>query len=256
MTPPKFSNRPSGAPDPDDSPLGHAIHAALDYDTGPRNALNFDDRAIVDELVPWLRTLAGSTDTGPTGQPAPAFSDPATATGDADDTDPAAAPAAEDDSLALTLGLVADPTRRVAAARLRRARQAAGLKPSAVARYLSARGWSISTDEVSGWELRDTALRPAVAADVAVLLGVKPDTLIAAGTGSESDWQELLEDPGVQDALAALAASAASTVPEVIGRLHRTLAGAEHRNKGPLTVDAFLGVLDVLRRHPDLLPPP
>ncbi|OJY41557.1 helix-turn-helix transcriptional regulator [Pseudonocardia sp. 73-21] len=248
------------------------IHAVLHDDSDPSDAgtheavralLSAEDQAVVDELVPWLRGLANrpgpastvgisaaeiGTAPDPSERPGPRYAPD-------DMPDPAAMPTPNEDPLALALGLVADPARRISASRLRRARQAVGLKPSQIARYLTARGWSVSTNDALGWETRDTALTPAVAADLAHLLRTTPAELIEVIQHAEPDWYGLLDDPEIYAALNDLATALQATVPEATARLNRRLVSADHRNRSTMTRRALLGVITALSRHPTLLPP-
>jgi hypothetical protein len=107
----------------------------------------------------------------------------------ADDYTP---PPLEADPLALALGLVPDPGRRLGGSCLKRARMKRHLQTSQLADLLAARGWDVSTKTVFRWEMAASAeIAPALLAAVAEVLRVSPEELIAEGSDHDPATTEI-----------------------------------------------------------------
>lgn len=88
------------------------------------------------------------------------------------------APPLEHDPVAAMLGLVPDSGRSLSEGALKRAMQAAGIKPSALAERLSERGWEVATRDVFNWQTRgDISVPPALIQAIAEVIGTAADTL-------------------------------------------------------------------------------
>lgn len=90
-------------------------------------------------------------------------------------------PPLEADPLALALGLVPDPGRRLSGTRLKKARMKRNLDVSQLAGMLAARGWDVETKTVFRWERAASAeVAPALIAAAAEILRVPAEELTAA----------------------------------------------------------------------------
>lgn len=88
------------------------------------------------------------------------------------------APPLERDPVAAMLGLVPDSSRALSDSALKRAMQAAGLKPSALAEKLTERGWEVATRDVFNWQTRGSAsVPPALIQAIAEITGTAADRL-------------------------------------------------------------------------------
>lgn len=88
------------------------------------------------------------------------------------------APAVADDPIAAVLGLVPDDNYQLDPRTLKRAREAARLEPTTLARALAARGWKVSAREVFNWEVKGApSVPPALVRAVSDVLGTDPDLL-------------------------------------------------------------------------------
>ncbi len=89
-----------------------------------------------------------------------------------------AAPPLEHDPVAAMLGLVPDSSRSLSDGALKKAMQASGLKPSALAERLSERGWEVVTRDVFNWQTRsDASVPPALIQAIAEITGTTADRL-------------------------------------------------------------------------------
>jgi len=96
----------------------------------------------------------------------------------ADELEP---PPLEEHPLAISLGLVPDPTRPLSPRSLKSARQRAGLTVSDLAARLQARGWDLPTRDVARWERQPAAaatVPPAVIKAIASELNVDLNLLL------------------------------------------------------------------------------
>jgi transcriptional regulator with XRE-family HTH domain len=90
-------------------------------------------------------------------------------------------PPLEADPLALALGLVPDPGRRLSGTRLKKARMKRNLDVSQLAGMLAARGWDVETKTVFRWERAASAeVASALIAAAAEILRVPAEELTAA----------------------------------------------------------------------------
>lgn len=88
------------------------------------------------------------------------------------------APPLEHDPVAAMLGLVPDSSRSLSDGALKKAMQASGLKPSALAERLSERGWEVVTRDVFNWQTRsDASVPPALIQAIAEITGTTADRL-------------------------------------------------------------------------------
>jgi transcriptional regulator with XRE-family HTH domain len=89
-------------------------------------------------------------------------------------------PPLDADPLALALGLVPDPGRRLSGTRLKKARMKRNLDVSQLAGMLAARGWDVETKTVFRWERAASAeVAPALVAAAAEILRVPVEELTA-----------------------------------------------------------------------------
>lgn len=114
------------------------------------------------------------------------------------------APALEHDPVAAMLGLVPDTSRSLSDGALKKAMQAAGLKPSALAERLSERGWEVVTRDVFNWQTRsDSAVPPALIQAIAEITGTTADRLTV--DRGESSARQALQSVTASPAFKALA---------------------------------------------------
>jgi transcriptional regulator with XRE-family HTH domain len=132
-------------------------------------------------------------------------------------------PPLEADPLALALGLVPDPGRRLSGTRLKKARMKRNLQVSQLAGMLAARGWDVETKTVFRWEMAASAeIAPALIAAAAEILQVPAEELTAA--------------PG-DEAPATTEIQAAAATPQFAG-----LARRWARKSGQSPADASAGL--------------
>ena len=87
-------------------------------------------------------------------------------------------PPLDADPLALALGLVPDPERRLSGLRLKKARMKRRLLASQLAELLAGRGWDVSTKSVVRWEMAGSAeIAPALLTAMAEVLRVPAEEL-------------------------------------------------------------------------------
>ena len=101
-------------------------------------------------------------------------------------------PPLEADPLALALGLVPDPGRRLSGPRLKKARMKRSLQASQLAGMLAARGWDVETKTVFRWEMAASAeIAPALLAAAADVLCVPAEELTAAAGDHDAATTEV-----------------------------------------------------------------
>jgi hypothetical protein len=101
-------------------------------------------------------------------------------------------PPLEADPLALALGLVPEPERRLSGPRLKKARMKRHLQVSQLADLLTARGWDVATKSVFRWELASSAeIAPALLAAIGEVLRVPTEELTAATSDHDSAAMEI-----------------------------------------------------------------
>ncbi len=157
-------------------------------------------------------------------------------------------PPLEQDPLAVSLGLVADPSRPLDGSALASLRKRTGLRVSELAERLQGRGWTCRTADVFSWEGQASAAVPpaiitalAEELDVAIeqLVGqqTRPSAAIAAATSTERfhvaarRWASLLGLGGEEKGATALQ--------------QLMLAGVARRGE-ELTAEAWLDAIDAL----------
>jgi hypothetical protein len=101
-------------------------------------------------------------------------------------------PPLDADPLALALGLVPDPGRRLNGPCLKRARMKRRLQASQLADLLATRGWDVSTKTVFRWEMATSAeIAPALLAAIAEVLRVPAEELTAAAGDHDPGTTEI-----------------------------------------------------------------
>lgn len=229
---------PADLGDPDDTPIGRAVTAYLAGDPVPAHQLSAEERALVLDVGPLLAGLRA---------PRPAAVQPPRP----------AVPDLDQDPIAIALGLVADPNRRLHADRLRAARRRARLQVSELAQRLSARGWEITTKDVATWERADTVQPPALVDAIGQILHTPPVTLMPTGSATrDTSLSRILDDDAIAQQLAAWAAEEGIEPAVLRQKVEEAMAGSAYRNEREPTVPALLTVIGILRRIPGFVDHP
>jgi hypothetical protein len=157
-------------------------------------------------------------------------------------------PPLEADPLALALGLVPDPGRRLSGGGLKKARMKRDLKTSQLADLLAARGWDVSTKTVFRWEMAGSAeIAPALIAAVAEVLRVPAEELTAAASDHDPATTEIQAAAATQQ-FAGLARRWAKTsgqpLADARAGLQRLMLVTTARRGRHLTAREWLAVLE------------
>jgi hypothetical protein len=157
-------------------------------------------------------------------------------------------PPLEADPLALALGLVPDPGRRLSGPCLKRARMKRHLQTSQLAELLTARGWDVSTRTVFRWEMAPSAeIAPALLAAVAEVLQVPAEELTAAA-GDDDPATTEIQAAAATPQFAGLARRWARTSGQPLGDartgLQRLMLVTTARRGRHLTAGEWLAVLE------------
>ncbi|HUY48405.1 MAG TPA: helix-turn-helix transcriptional regulator [Streptosporangiaceae bacterium] len=157
-------------------------------------------------------------------------------------------PALHDDPLALALGLVPDPRRRLVGNCLRRARMSRRFKPSQLADQLNERGWDIPTKTIVRWELAGSAeIAPALLAGIAEILHVPAEQLTTTTTGQDpaaKQVQVAAATPRFADLAERWAAISGKPVAAARAALQQLMLMATARRGSHLTAEQWLDVLE------------
>ncbi len=157
-------------------------------------------------------------------------------------------PPLEADPLALALGLVPDPGRRLSGMRLKKARMKRHLQTSQLADLLAARGWDASTKTVFRWERAgSTEIAPALLAAVAEVLRIPAEEL-TAGAGDHDLATTEIQAAVATSQFAGLARRWAKTsgqsLADARAGLQRLMAVTTARRGRHLTAGEWLAVLE------------
>lgn len=219
---------------------------------------------VVDIALRHLSYLAGEVPDPPAltdidsvlNQPARTLISALNAAWGADELEP---PPLQQHPLAISLGLVPDPTRPLSPNALKSARQRARLAVSELAARLTARGWDVPTRDVARWERQ-----PAAAATVA------PAVIKAIAAELDTDVDRLLGEPAaLPPAIAAVitadrfrdlarrwaqAVGLGADEPRGAGALQQLMLAGSVRRGAELGVEEWLAALEALvaarERHP------
>lgn len=219
---------------PDPAPavdLSEALSASLRGDHTMTAHLPAADRALIEQLVPYLEALRESEhhprDVDALGE---------------------AAPPLENDPVAIALGLVARADELVSGPGLRAARQQAGLTVADVAARLAERGWTVRTKDVFRWEQSaGRPIAPALLTAIADVVRSPSSALVTTSRRSPSPLLDLLDDAEISAAIARWAADEHKSASEVRRRIGDTLHAAAFRNQSAPSRDALLAVIAALR---------
>lgn len=144
----------------------------------------------------------------------------------------AAAPPLHLDKTAAFLGLVPDPASQLDPRQVKTARNRAGLKPTAVAEQLTARGWDIAARDIFRWENQPgTDTPPALIEAIAAVLGTRCDDLVRAHSTSPAGLSE--ENPAVQKLVERFATVSRLDWMAAFTRLNAVAAASVHRGERP-----------------------
>jgi transcriptional regulator with XRE-family HTH domain len=157
-------------------------------------------------------------------------------------------PPLDADPLALALGLVADPERRLSGSRLKRARIKRRLQASQLAELLTGRGWDVSTKTVVRWEMADSAeITPALLTAMAEVLRVPAEELATAmgkHNPAASEIQAAAATPQFADLARRWAAASGQSLADARTGLQRFMEVATVRRGRHLTAEEWLAVLE------------
>jgi hypothetical protein len=166
-------------------------------------------------------------------------------------------PPIEDDAVAAMLGLVPDSQYQLDAKSFKRARQAARLEPTVLARALSRRGWNVSVRDVFNWDLRgSTSLEPALVRVIAEVLRTDPDRLTAdpkparpvgslKSEESRAVAAEAASSPRFRSLVERFARVQEMSVRMAESALHSRMLATVHRGEHP-TSDQMLASVEAL----------
>jgi transcriptional regulator with XRE-family HTH domain len=157
-------------------------------------------------------------------------------------------PPLETDPLALALGLVPDPGRRLSGPRLKTARMRRNLPTSQLAGMLAARGWDVETKTVFRWERAASAeIAPALLAAVAEALRVPAEELTAAAGDHDPATTEI-RDAAATPQFAGLARrwarKSGQSLADASTGLQRLMLATTARRGRHLTAWEWLAVLE------------
>lgn len=157
-------------------------------------------------------------------------------------------PPLEADPLALALGLVPDPGRRLSGLRLKKARMKRCLKTSQLADLLAARGWDVSTKTVFRWEMAGSAeIAPALIAAAAEVLRVPAEELTAAAGDHDpatTEIQAAAATPQFAGLARRWAETSGQSLADARAGLQRLMLVTTARRGRHLTAGEWLAVLE------------
>lgn len=222
------------------------------------------DDPVVDIAVRHLSYLAGEvpdppalTDLDPVAdQQARILISAVNAAWGADELEP---PPLEQHPLAISLGLVPDPTRPLSSTALRSARQRARLAVSELAARLTARGWDVPTRDVARWERQPAAaatVAPAVIKAIAAELDTDVDRLLGEPAALPTAIAEVIAADRFRDLARRWARAIGLGADERrgAGALQQLMLAGSVRRGAELDAEEWLAALDALvgarERHP------
>lgn len=157
-------------------------------------------------------------------------------------------PPLEEDPLALALGLVPDPARRLSGQRLKRARMRRRLPPSQLADLLTARGWDAATKTIVRWEMAGSAdIAPALLTAIAEILHVPADELVTAVDDRDPAAEEIqaaMATPQFGELAKRWAARSGQSMGDARAALRRYMSVATARRGRQLTAEEWLAVVE------------
>ncbi len=159
-------------------------------------------------------------------------------------------PPLHDDPLAIALGLIPDPARRLDGRKLAQARKARGMRPSQLADRLAARGWDTRTNALVRWELATGIdIAPALLIAIAEVLSVPAERLVSTSSEHSAAAKEVdaaAAAPRFADLAARWAAKAGLSMDAARNTLRQTMVVATARRGDHLKADEWLIVLERL----------
>ena len=152
------------------------------------------------------------------------------------------------DPLALALGLVPDPGRRLSGPRLKRARQRRNLQTSQLAGMLAARGWDVETKTVFRWEIATSAeIAPALLTAITEVLRIPAEELTAAASDHDpatTEIQAVAATPQFAGLARRWAKISGQPLANASTGLQRVMQVATARRGRHLTAGEWLAVLE------------
>lgn len=139
------------------------------------------------------------------------------------------------DPVALMLGLVPDPRVQLDGRALARARKASGQSAADLAGRLTARGWSVTVQQVFRWENQSSHdMPPAVINAVAAEVGTDPERLLTVRPSAVADpFDEAARSPRFRGLVARLAKVRGVALTLAESQLRGVAAVAVHRGDKP-----------------------
>ena len=157
-------------------------------------------------------------------------------------------PPLEADPLAVALGLVPEPGRRLSGSRLKGARTKRRLQASQLADLLSARGWDVCTKTVFRWEQAGSAeIAPALLAAIAEVLRVPAEELTAAAGDHDpaaTEVQAAAATPQFAGLARRWAQTSGQSFSDACAGLQRLMLVTTARRGRHLTAGEWLAVLE------------
>jgi transcriptional regulator with XRE-family HTH domain len=157
-------------------------------------------------------------------------------------------PPLDADPLALALGLVPDPGRRLSGTRLKKARMKRNLEVSQLAGMLAARGWDVETKTVFRWERAASAeVAPALIAAAAEILRVSAEELTAGAGNSDpaaTEVQAAAATPQFAGLAQRWARKSGQSLGDASAGLQRLMLVTTVRRGRHLTAGEWLAVLE------------
>jgi transcriptional regulator with XRE-family HTH domain len=157
-------------------------------------------------------------------------------------------PPLDTDPLALALGLVPDPDRRLSGPCLKRARMKRHVQTSQLADLLATRGWDVSTKTVFRWELAASAeIAPALLAAIAEVLQVPIEDLTASAGEHDpaaTEIQAAAATPQFAGLARRWATRSGQSLADARTGLQRLMTVATARRGRHLTAGEWLAVLE------------
>ncbi len=154
------------------------------------------------------------------------------------------------DPLAVALGLVPDPGRRLDGKRLTQARKSRGLNAGQVADALALRGWDVTTSTVVRWEMASRAdIAPALLTALADTVGVAEDRLVdskPATRPADVEVEKALSSPRFARLAERWAAKVGTPLDAARASLQQTMTLATARRGDHLDAEQWLSVLEKL----------
>lgn len=157
------------------------------------------------------------------------------------------APPLDEDPVAAMLGLVPDRECSLDPRSFARARQRAGIAPSALSQRLKLRGWNHSTADVVRWQSAAADVPPGLVQAIADELRVAVDALIQPADAAADRFEAVRQAPAFEELVARWAR--VRNIARAVARaeLDSRMAATVHRGQLP-DPEQVLGALDTLVR--------